>query len=193
MTFGELLGAMLGWLGEFIEWMIDWVPRYEIVQIDEIGVRRYLGKQATELRPGVHWFVPNLTDIDKHHTSRMRIALEGLSLETKDNIQCQIGMVVTYHITDVLAYDVENYEADDSIEELVEAALRDAVMEHDWSELRKPTEDGRMLESKLSRRVQKAVERYGVTVETVRPRDQIRLRGAYRLFGNDNSVNLTAG
>ncbi|KPJ74791.1 MAG: hypothetical protein AMS19_14855, partial [Gemmatimonas sp. SG8_23] len=80
VTFGELIGALFGWLGGFVEWIFDWVPVYEIVQVNERGVKYPRGKDAVQLDPGIHWYVPNLTEIQKHHISRMVLNVESLPL-----------------------------------------------------------------------------------------------------------------
>lgn len=190
MTFGELIGALFGWLGGFVEWVFDWIPRYYIVQWNERGVKYHRGKNPKQLKNGLHWYIPNLDDMEKHHVSRCVLPIEPLSLETSDGIQVQVGMVLTYHIVDVLKYEVENYDADDSMSEVAQGELQDIVTSSAWDELKGSTGEGTRLGGKLTRRMGKALEKFGVEVESCRPTDQIRLSRALRFFGLHQTLDI---
>lgn len=190
MTFGELLGAILGWLGELIEFIISFVPRITIVQWNERGVRYVRGLEPTEIEPGVWWYWPWCTEIEKHHVNRRVLDVEDLSLETGDGKPVQVGMVLTYHITDVLRYEVENFEPDENMAVAAQGALRDVVLEFTWEELTRSTEEGKRLAGQLKSRMGRSLEKFGVAIETCRPNDQIKLRLAARLFGVSHAVNI---
>lgn len=192
MTFGELLGALLGWLGDFVQWLFNWVPRYMIVQINERGVKYPRGKGAVELQPGVHFYVPNLTEVVKHHVSRCVLYVEPLSLETADEPpkRVQVGAVLTYHVTDILTYEVDNYDADESMHEVAQGALQDIITNSKWKELQGQTGEGTRLGNKLAGRMGKALEKFGVQVESCRPTDMVSLDRAFRLFGAEHQINF---
>lgn len=195
MTFGELVGAIFGWLGNFVEWIFDWVPVYEIVQFNERGVKYHRGQKPRELKPGVHWYVPNLDDIEKHHMSRMVLTIESLPLETfgteeEPSRRVEVGMVLTYHIVDVYRFEVENYEADDSIAEAAQGALQDIVTKHTWSALDGDTDEGTRLGGKLARRMGKALDKFGIEVESCRPTEQITLDNVTRHFGIEQTLSF---
>lgn len=193
MSFGELIGALFGWLGGFVQWLFGWVPIYEIVQVNERGVKYPRGHEACELEPGIHWYVPNLTQIVKHHVNRCVLQIEPLSLESDDGIPVQVGMVLTYRIVDVLTYEVDNFEAEESMAEVAQGELQDIVTSHKWGDLCGPTSEGTRLGGKLARRMGKALEPFGVEVETCRPTDQVRLGRALRLFGIDQTISFGRG
>ena len=188
MTLGQLLGELLGWLGDFVRWAQNWVPRYTFVACNELGVTYTRGEPASALGPGTHWYCPNLTRVVKHPSNRYLIEVEPISAETKDGVSCQAGCTITLRIRDVLQYEVENFSADSSVDDLAQGALQDIVSEHTWNELRAPTGEGTRLGGKLARRMGADLAKFGVEVESVRPTDLIRLGpGAIRLFG----VNVT--
>lgn len=194
MTFGELVAQLFGWLGEFIEWLMSWVPRYTIVQYNERGVKYVRGKKPTELLPGIRWYWPITTDIEKHHTNRSVVNVAPLTINTKDGKPCVIGMVVTGHITDVLKYEVENLDADESMAEVARAGLRNIVTEHRWEELGAQAEEGNRLEKKLTKRMGDALQKFGFTVESCRPTDQVLVPYVVRAFGVNPSINvITSG
>jgi regulator of protease activity HflC (stomatin/prohibitin superfamily) len=195
MTFGQLFGALFGWLGDFVGWVFEWVPRYEIVQSNERGVKYHRGKQPWELKPGCHWYVPNLDDIEKHHVCRDVLVVDSLPLETADAPprRVEVGMVLTYHIVDVLKYEVENVNADVNMAEAAQGALQDIVTSHTWDDLRGDTAEGTRLGGKLARRMGKALEKFGVEVESCRPTDQVTLDSATRHFGIAQVLSFGGG
>lgn len=222
MTFGELLGNLLGWLGQFVEWTFAWVPRYSIVKWNERGVKYPSGREPFELTNmkrscprvvqwfflrniipgcrrvhvfptcwvipfcrlrGLHWYCPNLSAIEKHHISRMVLPVPSLPLETKDGVQCEVGMVLTYHIVDVTIYEVDNFNPDDNIAEVAQGELQDIVTGHEWDQLQGKTSEESRLGKKLVKRMGAALEKFGIEVESCRPTCQIKLRAATHHFG----------
>lgn len=193
MTFSELIGALFGWLGGFVEWIFKWVPVYAIVRVNELGVKYPRGLDAVELKPGMHWYVPNLTSIVKHHAAHQVLRVAPLSLETSDGVPVQVGMVLTYRIVDVLKFEVENWDADDSLDEVAQGELQEIVTSSPWDDLKGATSEGTRLGGKLARRMSKALGRFGIEVDSCRPMDQIRLARAMRLFGFPEHISLDTG
>lgn len=237
-AIGELISALFGWIGSLAEWIIGWVPNYEIIRWNERGVKYPAGHRPFELSPhrrscptwlrwlllrnvlpggrrlhlfpsrwllpivrmrGIHWYCPNLSEIETHHISRMVLIVESLPLETKETEEekaqeVEIGMVLTYHIVDVCKYEVENYDADESMSEAAQGAMADIVTNHTWSQLQGKSDETSRLGKKLRGRMDKGLERFGVEVETCRPTEQIRLRrGAMRLFGVAQTLSFGGG
>ncbi len=185
MSLSELLGGMLGWLAEFIEFVVSFVPHIEIIQFNERGVRYVRGKRPTEVKPGVWWYWPWCTQIEKHNISRDVLVVESLPLETNDipARRVEVGMVLTYHIVDVVQYEAENIDADESMAEAAEGAMQDIITTCLWEDLNGDTSEGTRLGGKLARRMGKALEKFGVEVESCRPTEQITLDSVSRHFG----------
>ena len=135
MTLSELIGQLLGWVGEFVAWIISWVPHYDYVRCNQRGVKYTRGKEAVELLPGTHWYIPAMTDIVTHFVRLQVLTVEDLSLETADGVAVEVGMVCTMRIVDVLKYEVENLDADENMAEAAQAAVRDVVMGNTWEML----------------------------------------------------------
>ena len=183
MTFGDLLANLLGWLGDFIQWLFGWVPRYLIVQSNERGVHYFMGRDPVEWEPGIHWYILNLSQVVKRHNNRMVLYIEPLALEDSEGTPCEVGMVVTYHITDVLTFEVANYDADESMHEVAQGALQDLVTSLPWTKLRGRTEEGSRLGKTLVSKMGTTLARFGVKVESARPTHQVRLGAANHMFG----------
>lgn len=193
MTFGELLANLLGWLGSFIQWVFNWVPRYLLVHCDELGVKRHIGEEGEELTPGLHWYVPNLDKMVKHWSSRCILRVASVPLETADGIKCEIGLTIVYRIADIVAFETENFDAEQSMDEVAQGALAGLVNSHTWVELCAKIEDSSLLGKRLVRKMGTALDHFGVEVLSVRPAGQVRLGdGALRLFGVSLVTNVDA-
>lgn len=193
MTIGEFLNLGFGWLAQFIDFVISFVPRIKVLAWNERGVKFTRGGRPTEVGPGVTWYWPWCTKIVCHFVVRCSLQLEPLSIETKDGVPAAVGLVVVYRITDVVAFEAENFNADDNMAEVALACLRNVVMEHSWAELKADAADGSRLEGKLTRRMGKTLEQFGVTVESCRPTDQVRLGHTIKVFGMARLANNDQG
>lgn len=190
MTIGEFLSQILGWLGAFIEWAFNWIPRRVIVDYTQKGVHYPLGKKPRIVAPGTFWYVPNRGRIVTHYTTRFVMELEPMALETKDGIAVAIGVTITGSIKDVFAYEVDNWTPDDNMIERAKSGLRELVMSSTWEQLCKPVEEGSRLEGKLKIRIEKALLDFGVEIERCGFTDQVRLQGAHRLFGMVSNTDI---
>lgn len=191
MTLGELLSHLLGWLGSFVAWLFNWVPRRQIIDFMSEGVHYPLGDEPVALPPGVHWWVPNRGRIVTHHVGLFTLKVNPITVETKDGIAANVGMSCTLSIDDILKYEVDNFSADTNMVQRAEAALRDIVMEYTWAELTDATGHGTLLEGKFRRRMAKALADFGVKVDFASPTDQVRVgQGVFRIFGIGQQVDV---
>jgi regulator of protease activity HflC (stomatin/prohibitin superfamily) len=190
MTFGELLSALLGWLGQFVEFLFSFVPRVRIIPWNEAGVRYVRGLEPQYVPPGLTWYWPWCTTMRLIHTSRCVMPIQPVSVETKDQVSVSIGAVLTYRVDNPVVYDAHNFDADDNLAEAAQGILRDAACDSTWEKLRGDASDGSRLASYLKNRMSKALESYGVVIESCRPNDLVRIGHVVRLFG---AVNPPSG
>lgn len=190
MTFGELLAQLIGWLGDFVQFLIGFFPHLVIVRVNERGVLYPAGNEAEELLPGMHWYFPWRSRVVTHEVTRFTLPIDAIPLETQDGIPVEIGLVVTYRVSDILAYEVDNFIPDDNIRETAEGELCSIVKDQTWEELSGKTDEGSRLEKKLRSRMGKALEKFGVEVESCRPNAQIRLSGASHTFGIHQRIEV---
>jgi len=183
LSFGELLANLMGWLGETIQWIISFVPRYLIVRHNERAVLYIGGGEPVERGPGLHWYWPWRTATIKHPSSTFVLRIPAISMETKDGIAVTVGMVVVARINKVLKYEVENFDPDQNMVESAQGALRNIISELTWERLRGDSTEGSVLDKMLSLRMSRELTRFGVEVLTCRPNDQVRIGWTGRLFG----------
>lgn len=184
MTFGDLVAALLGWLGEFVTWALSFVPRYRIIRCDQLGVRKVAGKMATAVVPGVHWYWPWCTEIEALWVQRQSILVPPVPAETCDRIPMEVGCAVVYRIVDPVQYRVENFDADENIGEVARAGLKEIVNEHTFDQLQSPAQEGSRFGDKLARRMGASLKVFGVDVIECRPTHQVRLNRTFRIFSD---------
>jgi regulator of protease activity HflC (stomatin/prohibitin superfamily) len=180
------MASAFAWIGELAQWFADWLPRWEIVQTNEAGVRYVRGLPATEVEPGFWWYWPITTSIETHHTCRQVLEVATQTLTTDDGVPVIVGGVLVYRIVDVLKYEVENLDADDSLDQVVQAAIRRVVISKDFDVLQKTTVEA---DKALRREAQKLTEAYGIEVEECRLTDFARCR-VISLLGFENSLQI---
>jgi regulator of protease activity HflC (stomatin/prohibitin superfamily) len=190
VTLGELLAQLIGWLGDFVQFLIGFVPHLIIVRVNERGVLYPGGGDARELLPGLHWYFPWRSKVVTHEVTRFTLPIDPIPLETEDGIMVEVGLVVTYRVSDIVMYEVDNFIADDNIRETAEGELCSIVKTNKWSDLCAPSDEGSRLEKKLRGRMAKALEKFGVDVEGCRPNAQVRLSAATHMFGVHQRIEV---
>ncbi len=185
MTLGDLIAALLGWLGDFIQFVFSFVPRIKIVRCNQLGVRLVRGEAASKVEPGVWWYWPWCTEIVELCVARQSFLVPPIAVESADGEKLSIACAVVYQIVDPIRYWVENFDADSNMAEVAMAGLREIAQAHKSPELSGGTQEDTRLGAKLARRMGKDLEPFGVEVIACRPTDQVRLDAAVRLFGTN--------
>lgn len=182
-TAAQLMSELLGWLGQFITFILSFVPRVGIVPFNKRGVRYVRGREPAPVEPGLFWYWPWCTTVVQHFVCRDVLNLPAITVETKDGVTVAVGGVLVYHITDVVAFDCDNIDAEVNLVQAAVGILRDAVSELQWDQLRKDASDGSRLGAMLHRRMDEPLRRFGITVESCRFDDLARVGSVIRHFG----------
>lgn len=179
----ELLQSLLGWLADLTKWVVGWCPRYFWVRANQLGVVCRGGGDWSPVGPGYHWYVPNRDDWRRIISSWQTLEVSPVALQTPEGHPVKVGAVVVYRVVDPVLYLIENWDADAGMAEYVRGCLTEVVTTEGWGRLMSSRKGGTWLGIRLEERVGKDLGRYGVEVSVVRPTDQVRLRGAYQVFG----------
>lgn len=150
-------------LGQLLDVLLRFVPRPVNVRVTHKAVKFKWGK-STIINPGWRWWWPITTEVDLHVVVSQPLELPPQTLMTKDGKSVVVGGVALYHVADVRAYAVENFDADKAMGEVAGSAIRDAVVAKTLAELQES--DGRKAINKTLMTLAKAeLERYGVVIE----------------------------
>jgi len=133
---------------------------------------------------GVHWYVPLVDQVETHHTCLQVLDVEPIIVETENGEPFAAGMVAVYRIEDVLAFEVGYFDADTSLAELGEGALRKLVLKSTLAELRDHRQG---IDDKLATVCRRLLEDVGVDVVSARLTEQAQVHTVQKVFG----LNLT--
>lgn len=180
--------SALGWIGELVAWIVNWLPRLVHVRAGYQAIR-YVRSRAEVLEPGLHIYWPITTQVQAYPVARQVLDLPTQTVMVYcDYEECAIpvvvGGVVTYSIADLHAFLVENYDADESLGELARSGVRKSVTDSTVQQIN----EGRVkVDKSLRRAVQKAVEGLGVEIESAKLTTFAPTQ-ALSLFGNTPSA-----
>lgn len=187
------MDAALGWIGEIVAWIANWIPQIIHVKVTEQGIK-YVRSKAKLIEPGLHVYWPITTQVEIYPVVRQVMELPTQTVVCKDgdgNANVAVGGVVIYSISDLYMFMVENYDAADSMSEAAQTGIRKAVL----AESVQSINEGRAkIDNRLTREVQNAVKEFGVEVEVARlttfaPTQVLSLLGdgSFNLGGSEES------
>lgn len=184
---GAFLQALLGPLLRLVEFLTDLVPRFIIVRANQAGVRYPGGGTPVELAPGIRWYWPVRDQVATHYTSHQVLDVQPITVETEEGTAFAAGMVVVYRIVDVLAFEVGFYDADDSLAELGEGALRKLILKSKVQALR---DHRQPIDDRLASACAAVLEQVGVEVVSARLTEQAQVSKVLKVFGIDAGVQI---
>lgn len=155
--------SAFAWLGQIFESLLQLFPRRVIVRATEAGVKWSLWREPKEMKPGIRFYWPFITDIEVIAVARQTLNTPTQSLMTKDHKTVVAGGVVIYKINDVVqAIGKQNCNPDDTVGDIAKATIVDVVSK--WtcdSLLCNISED---VEEHLTETCRKQLRQYGVYV-----------------------------
>lgn len=157
---------LLASFNSFIQLIFSFIPRYQILRATEGGVKFVRGWKIKILKPGLIPYWPITTEIEVVNIKRQVLRLPVQTLYTKDEQTVIAGGVVVYSITNPYKYIVDNYDAQDSIDDVAAAALREIVTNKTVSEIQSNTR--KSTDNAFTKEVAEALEEFGVTIEKAR-------------------------
>lgn len=187
-----MLDAAFGWIGEFVHWLAAFVPRWTLVRATERGVKFLPGGKTKEVGPGIQWYWPASTELETMPVVRQVLDTQPQTLMTKDNKPVYVSGVVIYSISDLHTFLVDNYDAQDNLDDLVQMAIRKAIVNRTFDQIQQARAD---VDNILTKEASKALEPFGVSVEAARLTDFSLARVA-NIVGNglmNMHINSTGG
>lgn len=152
------MSSALDWIGDLVRYVANVVPRLVLIRSTHRAVK-FVRAEAREIGPGLHVWWPITTEIEVTPIVRQVISLDQQILETKDKRTVVADGVLVYEISDLTKFLVENFNADDNVKEIAQAALREAILSLDFSEIN----SGRVkLDHRLTARANDLLEPFGV-------------------------------
>jgi len=160
--------SIFGWLGQIFDAILSFIPRLVIVRATNNAVKWRHGKKAIPVKPGLVWYWPLVTELDHQVVARQTLNLPNQNLTTADDIPVALSGFVVYTIHDVvLAVGEKNYDVDDTLSDLAQAAIVEEVLSLTYEELREGAAGGRDSEvnESLTQNLAEQLLEFGVRVE----------------------------
>ncbi len=171
---------MLDILNQILSTLLSFVPRLVIIRPTHRGIKFQRGKRVVELKPGLHWFWPLVSQVETLVTARQTVTLRPQSLETLDGHTLTVSGFVVFFVSDVtLAAGERNWDVDSTVDDVARSTIASVVKGHELSYLR--SSDLRHI---LTRECRKKLRPYGVGVKVCGLTDFCVCR-TYRLIGGN--------
>lgn len=174
MTFIDQIIALLQAFGDFLRF---WV----VVDQEQLGFIRRLGKHGRELTPGLHWKWPVLERAEVEDGRPYVYLLDPQSLTTSDGLMVVVRLTVTVTVVDVRRYFASVYDGRQNVQDVAAGELGEAVRAATAQDVQ-----GAMVARRVARRLKAAAGEWGMAVSDVRFVDCARAR-SLRLWQTQTS------
>jgi regulator of protease activity HflC (stomatin/prohibitin superfamily) len=153
----------LGWVGQLVEWVGQFIPRWEIVNTTQGAVKFVRGAKVVALAPGLHWYWPATTEFTVFPTARQATTLPSQTLLTSDGEVVAATAMIVFEVVDVADLVAHTYDPDNTVEDIAQAAVHDVLCQQSWKQLREQAHS-RSLHTLLRQEAQRGLKPYGVRV-----------------------------
>lgn len=152
---------MLEWLGDAVQAVLRFVPRISIVRSTHRGVAFVRGRDVHVIQPGLYVWWPLITECLMVPVVRQSLDLPVQTLTTKDGLSIIVSGVVIYTIRDIKVALTEQWDVDETIRVMSQAAVRDVVCSVTFEYL---NQNRYQFEGRLKTALSKELSAYGVEV-----------------------------
>jgi regulator of protease activity HflC (stomatin/prohibitin superfamily) len=179
--------AFLETLSTALQMVTNLLPRLYFCPAYLGGVLFIRGKPAKQIDRGALIYWPFTTSLEVCPITRQVLPISAQTCSTADGKTIVLAGVLTYKVVDVSKFLADNYEADESVAEIVSSVLRDVVSEKDWSSLQDNNRN--VIDNALKRKASDLLSSYGVEVERLRITSLAPAR-VIQLFGHSPLSNI---
>lgn len=171
------------WLGQLIEALGRFIPRLIIIRATHMGVRWRLGKNVSEMGPGMHVYWPLITECEVIVTARQTLNLPTQVLMTADRQQIVVGTVVVYRVKDVVeAIGERNWDVECTVSDITQAAIVEVITRSNLNDLLTDVSGG--IEKSLTKATRRRLRQYGVYVHRCAVTDFSTCK-TYKIIGTE--------
>ena len=171
---------MFQWLSDIVLALLEIVPRRVVIRSTHRGVKWRARRGPIEMKPGLRLWWPLLSEIEVIPVARQTLNTPTQPLMSKDAKQVVAGGVVVYSIQDIVkAIGERNYDVDETVNDISQAAIVEVITAWDFHDLL--TNICGQVETDLTDTCRKQLRQYGVYVH----------RAALNVFSHGKTLNIT--
>ena len=160
---------------------------FQVVMADQKAVKLRYGKIKKVLKPGAHFKIPFVDQIESRVVVEQVLDSRIQSLTTKDLQTVGVGIKVSYEIDDVESALFSVYNVEDAIEAESSVVLSDAIMDRKFDELM----DHDQVEVDLYHELSNKCKNWGVVIRSISINDCVKLK-AFRLIQDSDAYSESA-
>lgn len=181
----------MSWLAQLIDRLFVWVPRCLIIRSTHGGVKwrtklldALTPPDVIELKPGLHWYWPLISDLAMIVTARRPVDIPTMSLLTYDGKSVIVSASVVFRINNVtLALGERNWDVDSTLVDITQNLIFDAIRARQFVDL---LANPGGLKDEITERARSELKKFGILVERVLLKDFDTSR-TYRVLGDSTS------
>lgn len=147
------------WLKELIERLICLIPRIQLINPDEAGVRITGGKRYRAKGPGWYIYWPIIQECKKITTTPQIVDLREQSLTTSDGKKQVISGAVEYDIRDAVKAILKVQDYDKNLPTLCLGKITDYVESHPASDCR-----ASLIKAEIRKEIREHVNKWGIHI-----------------------------
>ena len=182
-------------LGQFLQYLVVWVPRPLLVPSYEAVVIWTMGR-APKLARAFTVFTPLFQRMERYDRRWDADAFEPQMLWTKDGREVSIGVVVVWRVADPIVLATRVNKLQGFVGEIVEAMLPELVGDLDLADFKRKAAGGeageRSLNARLTMKTRNALQPYGIEVDYARVNFTSSSVRTIKLIGAANGAEIVA-
>jgi len=153
----------LDWINDVAYWVGDLIPQWDLLQIDEGGVKYLPGGKVRVLKPGIYWWWPVTTNVVTIDIKRQTLTF-GQRLTTKDEVAVQCNTVIVFTINDVEKALVDTFDFEDTVGEVAQKLTIRPIMSRTFEQICTDMADSNEMRNEVTRAARSLLSDYGVEV-----------------------------
>lgn len=169
-----------------MQWIAKLIPHIYIVRATHAGVKFKHGNEALEIKPGIGWYWPIVTEVDIIPVARQTHNLPTQALMTKDGRKVVVSGVVVYKIRDIVATMGRNWDVSDTINDITMCAITQVITTHNLQYIMEHITDD--IQNKLTKETRRKLKMYGVQVYRTALTDFCTALVIKNIGGNGGSI-----
>lgn len=154
----------MGWLSEFISTFVSFFPHLLKVRATHGAVKFVHGKKVVELKPGLHWYWPLVTEVLEIPTARTTYNFDTQVILTRDAKPLAVSAVLVYRVVDVVAALSQSYDVDDTVGDVGNSSITRVLSGKTLDEVLESQREGN-LQDELTEMCSEELSEFGIEVE----------------------------
>lgn len=158
-----MLEGAFGWIGEFVKFIAQFVPRPVHIHAAEGAVKFVKGRPGVAIPPGMHMWWPLTTEIFTYPILRQAEELRAQTIITTDDRVIMVAGLIVYEVFDIERILAHTERPGQTVRDIALSAVHDTCCQMSYDDLKRGQRRGN-LDQRLKTEAQAQLSDYGITV-----------------------------